>query len=133
MKFVDTNIFLRFLLWDDVAKAEACRKFFEKALEHHEPLYTTPLVVAEIVWVLEKFYKYPRDKVVEAVLRILNTEILYVDNKEILMESLGFYKLKKIDFIDAYNAVVMIERGINFIFSYDKDFDSIKSIHRQEP
>ena len=133
MKFVDTNIFLRLLLWDDTLKAEACRKFFKKALEHHEPLCTTSLVIAEIVWVLEKSYRYPRAKVAESVLRILSTDNLQVEGKEILMESLGLYQLKKIDFIDAFNTVTMLEKGIKTICSYDNDFDTIKSIHREEP
>ncbi len=32
MKFIDTNVFLRYLLWDDPVKAEACRKLFKKAI-----------------------------------------------------------------------------------------------------
>jgi len=133
MKFVDTNIFLRLLLWDDAPKAEACRKFFKKALDHHEPLCTTPLVIAEIVWVLEKSYHYPRAKVAESVLQILSTDNLQVEAKEILMESMGLYQLKKIDFIDAFNAVTMLEKGIKTVCSYDSDFDTVMSIHREEP
>lgn len=133
MKFVDTNIFLRLLLWDDAPKAEACRKFFKKSIEHNELLFTTPLVIAEIVWVLEKFYHYHRTKVVESLLQILITDNLQIEGKEILMESLGLYQLKKIDFIDAFNAVTMLEKGISTIYSYDNHFNTIKSIRRQEP
>lgn len=133
MKFVDTNIFLRLLLWDDASKAEACRKLFKKAIENQEALCTTPLVIAEIVWVLEKSYHYPRAKVAESILQILSTDNLQVEGKEVLMESLGLYQLKKIDFIDAFNAVTMLEKGIKTIYSYDTDFNTIKSIHREEP
>ena len=133
MKFIDANIFLRYLLWDDPAKAEACRKLFKKAIEGREQLWTTPLVVAEIIWVLESVYKHPLDKVADAVLQILNVDNLHVEHKELLMESVGLYKLKNIDFIDAYNAVFMLEKGIKTIYSYDRDFDKIKPLHRQEP
>jgi len=133
MKFVNTNIFLRFLLWDDAPKAEACRKFFKKAIEHREVLYTTSLVIAEIVWVLEKSYHYSKVKVAYALLQILSTDNLEIEDKEILMESLGLYHLKNIDYIDAYNAIMMLEKGIKTVYSYDKDFDVVQSIHRQEP
>ena len=133
MKFIDTNVFLRLLLWDDPAKAAACRKLFEKSLQHNEPLRTTPLVIAEIIWVLEKTYKYPRAKVADAVLTILATDNIQIEGKGLLMESVGLYKIKNIDFIDAFNAITMLEQGIRTIYSYDTDFDGIHSIHRQEP
>ena len=133
MKFVDTNIFLRLLLWDDAPKSEACRKFFKKAFDHNDLLFTTSLVIAEIVWVLEKAYHYPKAKIAESVFQILSTDNLQIEGKEILMESLGLYQLKKIDFIDAFNAVTMLEKEIKTIYSYDSDFDTIKSIHREEP
>lgn len=133
MKFVDANIFLRYLLWDDPAKAEACRKLFKKAVEDREQLWTTQLVVAEVVWVLESFYKYPADRVADAILQILNVDALHVEHKELLMESVGLYKLKNVDFIDACNAIFMLEKGIRTVYSYDRDFDRIKPLHRQEP
>lgn len=133
MKFIDSNIFLRYLLWDDPVKAEDCRKLFKKAVEGREPLWTTSLVIAEVVWVLEGVYKYPVEKIANAVLQLLNVDGLHVEHKELLMESVGLYKLKNIDFIDAYNAVFMLEKGIKTVYSYDHDFDKIESLHRQEP
>ncbi len=133
MKFIDTNIFLRYLLWDDAKKANQCKKLFTSALENKIQLFTTELVIAEIIWTLSSFYKYPREKVAEAVLRVLSLETLHVPNKAILMEAVGLFLLKNIDFIDAYNAVVMHDKDIKSIYTYDKHFDLIKSIQRQEP
>ena len=52
MIFVDTNIFLCFLTNDDPRKADACEQLFKKAVSGKESLFTTELVIAEIVWVL---------------------------------------------------------------------------------
>ena len=133
MKFIDTNIFLRLLLWDDRLKAAACKKLFEKSIEKNEQLWTTSLVIAEIIWVLEKTYKYPRIKIADAVLKILATDNLQMERKDVVMESVGLYRIKNIDFIDAFNATMMLESGVRTIYSYDTDFDGISSIHRQEP
>ncbi len=133
MKLVDTNIFLRLLLWDDSVKAVACKKLFERTLKNKEILITTPLVIAEIVWVLEKTYKYPKSKIADAVLTILATENIQIENKNVLMESVGLYKLKNIDFIDAFNVVTMYEHDASVIYSYDSDFDKLAGIKRQEP
>ncbi len=133
MRFVDTNIFLRFLLDDDKAKASACRRLFERSLQHNEVLVTTPLAIAEVIWVLEKSYKYPRAKIADGVLKILATDNINIDGKAILMESIGLYRIKNIDFIDAFNAVTMLEQNMSHIYSYDTDFDNFPAIHRQEP
>lgn len=133
MTFIDTNIFLRLLLWDDPVKAEACRKLFATSLKRNEALWTTPLVIAEIIWVLEKTYQYPRTKIADAVLMILATDNIYVDSKDMLMESVGLYKIKNIDFIDTFHAAFMMTRQISTIYSYDADFDGLPFIKRREP
>jgi predicted nucleic acid-binding protein len=38
-----------------------------------------------------------------------------------------------IDYIDAYNAVLMQRKGISNIYSYDTHFDLINNINRLEP
>jgi len=41
MRFLDTNIFIRFLTDDVPEKADACEKIFKKAVEKEETLFTT--------------------------------------------------------------------------------------------
>ena len=52
MKFVDTNIFIRYLTRDDESKAQACYKLFQQVREGDEELFTTETVIAEIAYVL---------------------------------------------------------------------------------
>ena len=54
---VDTNVFLRFLTNDDPAKAKRAETRFRNAVSGKEHLRTSLLVIAEIVWTLESFYK----------------------------------------------------------------------------
>jgi len=75
MRFLDTNIFIRFLTDDVPEKADACEEIFRKAVEKQETLFTTDLVIAEIVWVLESFYELPKDEIQDKVEKILNTPI----------------------------------------------------------
>ena len=133
MNFVDTNIILRYLMADDPAKARACAALFKTAVERKQILWTTHLVMAEVIWVLEKFYKIPRTEIAEAVLKILNTTILEIEEKDVVMSAVGLYQLKKIDFIDAYHAMMMLEWGVHTLYSYDEDFDLIPALQRMEP
>ena len=43
------------------------------------------------------------------------------------------FKAENIDFIDAYNSEIMRGRKINTIYSYDKHFDQLHDVVRQEP
>ena len=52
MRFLDTNITLRYLTHDDDAKAEACYRLFQRVERSEEELFTCEAVVAEVACVL---------------------------------------------------------------------------------
>ncbi len=132
-KFIDTNIFLRYLTEDNPPMYEKCREIFKNAVEGKASLATSGMVIAELIWTLSSYYKVPKDDVIEKVSIIIGTENLYIPDKDIIADSIVLYSRKNIDYIDAYNAVFMKYYGLNEIYSYDKDFDMIEDIKRQEP
>lgn len=133
MRFLDTNIFISFLTDDVPKKADACEAIFKKAVEKQETFFTTDLVIAEIVWVLESFYKLPGNEVQDKVEKILNTPNLICPNKDLILNALILYSEKNIDFIDAYNALILKDNGIKELYSYDKHYDRIDWLTRLEP
>ncbi len=133
MRFLDANIFIRFLTDDVPEKADACEKIFKKAVEKEETLFTTDLVIAEIVWVLESFYELPKKEVQDKVEKILNTPNLICPHKDLILSALVLYSEKNIDYIDACNALTLKEKGIEELYSYDKHYDRIDWITRLEP
>lgn len=133
MRFLDTNIILRYLTLDNPSKAQKCETLFQRAASGKEVLFTSTLVIAEVVWVLEKAYKLSKTEISGLIQKILNTPHIECDEKDILMAAAGLYQLKNIDFIDAYNAVLMRAQKIEAIYSYDTDFDKIPPLRRIEP
>jgi len=132
-KFVDTNVFLRYLTKDDPSKYERCREIFRRALNGEIAISTSGMVIAELIWTLLSYYKVPKADVIEKISVILGTDNLFVPDKDALADALVLYARKDIDFIDAYNAVFMKYQGLREIYSYDKDFDTIEDIERKEP
>ena len=132
-KFVDTNIFLRYLTKDDPSKYEKCKEIFKKAMKGEIAITTSGMVIAELVWTLLSYYKVPKAEVVEKVTVIVGTKSLSIPDKHILGDALVFYARKNIDFIDAYNAVFMRYHGLREIYSYDEDFELMEDIQRREP
>ncbi len=118
--FVDTNIFLRYLTNDIPAMADKIEKIFQNALNGKVTLVTNEFVIAEIIWVLESFYGYTKDKVEFMVSKILNTKGLEVNCSNLLFKALDIYVSKNVDFIDAYNAVYMNVHNLKQIYTLDK-------------
>ena len=117
--FVDTNVFLRFLTNDDPAKAKRAETLFRDALRGKVRLATSLLVIAEIIWTLESFYKVAKPDIAAKVEKILNTPNLECPDTPLILLALDLYVHANIDFVDAYTAFDMRERGLTQILTYD--------------
>lgn len=131
--FVDTNLFIRYLTDDDPVHTDAVESIFIRVKEGKETVQTSVLVIVEIVWVLESIFKKSRDEIKEMIQKIINTQNLMVENRDILLQGLEIYSQKNIDFVDAYHAVFLKSTGEKIIYSFDQDFDKIEWIERREP
>lgn len=135
MYFIDTNVFLRFLTRDHLEKAEQCKELLKKAQRGEIKLFTSELVVAELVWVLQspKTYNLQPTEIRNLLLPILTLKNLDIPNKNLYPIILELFAEKQVDFIDAYNAVFMSHKNITKIYSYDPHFNRIEGICRLEP
>lgn len=132
--FVDTNVFLRFLTFDDPVKAKKAQALFEKAVRGEVTLVTSLLVIAEIVWTLESFYKLEKPDIADKVEKILNTPHLECPQASLAFQALDFYAHRNVDFIDAYHAFFLREQGFSQIVTYDrKHFKRVDWLDILEP
>lgn len=131
--FVDTNIFLRFLLADHPTQSPASKKLFEKAKNGKLQLVTIPMVLAEVVWVLESFYEESRKEIVRKLHIIILFEGLEINERNILLKAINTYGKANIDFIDAYVSAWMGNTKMEQIYSYEKDFEKLTSVKRLSP
>jgi len=127
--FADTNLFLRFLTNDVPDQAKAVQQLLLQAAQGEVSLITTSLVIAEIVWTLESFYKETKENIQQLILSFLNTTGLNVDNGELIVTALRWYVDKNIDFIDAYNAAWMEIHEITSIYTFNQNrFDRLEGV-----
>lgn len=118
--FVDSEVFLRYLTNDDPAKAKRAETLLRDALRSTIKLATSLLVIAEIIWTLESFYKLEKSDITAKVEKILNTPNLHCPDPPLLFMALDLYVHANIDFVDAYNAFHMKEQGLTEILTYDR-------------
>jgi len=130
--FLDANIFLRFLTGDDRRKAEACRRLIQKAVDGELNLNTHPMILAEVVWVLESYYKQPRQEIAGKLALIMNTPNLSITDENAFAHAVELYSESKIDLADCFAAALATQEG-HLLLSYDRDFDKLEGIKRARP
>jgi predicted nucleic-acid-binding protein len=118
--FADTNLFLRYLTNDVPEQADAVERVLQMAAENQIILVTNSLVIAEIVWTLESFYKLARASISEKVRAILNTPGIEVADGNLLLQAMADYVEKGVDFIDAYNGGWLLAQGMTAALTYDQ-------------
>ncbi|MDP6777111.1 MAG: transposase [Candidatus Latescibacteria bacterium] len=83
-------------------------------------LVASALVIAEIVWTLETFYRLPKPAVRDRVLAILNTPGLEVEDAELLLQAIVDYVDRNVDFADACNGAWSLARGVGTVYTFDR-------------
>lgn len=132
--FVDTNVFVRYLTGDDEKKASAFERLLVQAKSGKVKLITSEMVIAELIWVLESFYKLKPSVIVELTRAILHTEGLRIEGSDLIEKALDVYESQNIDFIDAHIIAYMQANRIETLYSFDKrHLSEIGGIHRLEP
>ncbi len=133
MFLVDTNIFLRVLVKEDVKVFEECCQFIAKNKKNEFKAVTGGIVLAEVVWTLDSYYGFSRDKVVAAVESIVNLRGLKVIDDYDYSEAIRLYSKNSVKYIDALLASIDEVKSKQWmVVSYDKDFDKL-GVKRVEP
>jgi len=88
----DTNIFLRFLLKDIPAQYLKATELFEDARAKKLRLILVPEVLFELTYVLEKYYKNPREEVARLLRSLVKTPYISLEKKNLFLDVLGRYE-----------------------------------------
>lgn len=132
--FIDTSVILRLLVKDDETKRSACERLLREAKHHGIILYLLPVAVLEIVWVLEKVYKFEKKAIRDIVEALLNTPEIRVEMEDVFRKALVTYEEKNIKFADAVMGYWGLERNYSVVYTYDeKDFKRIDGLEIRKP
>ncbi len=127
--FVDTNVLVRHLTGDPPAMAERATA----SLASEPELYLADLVVAETVYVLESFYKAPRDQVATAMRSLIALRSMITVDQALLFRAIEVYEIDRLDFAEAYLVACAESTGIGSIASFDRTIDRVQTVERIEP
>jgi predicted nucleic-acid-binding protein len=103
---IDTNILVRHLTQDDAAQAQIAEQIFEDCANTNNSLFINNIVICELIWVLERGYKYSKEEIGQVIKQILSTENQYIQNK--------------LDFSDALIGEINKEAGCSKTLTFDQ-------------
>ena len=125
MKGLDTNVLVRYLTQDDEGQAEVAAKTIEGAAAKGEKMLIQPIILCELVWVLESAYDFPKTdllRVLEGVLRVAQFEIV---EKDTVWQALSDFRQGKGDFSDYYLGRANEKAGAAITLTFDKTLKGI--------
>jgi predicted nucleic acid-binding protein len=137
MKYLDANVFIRYISQDDEAKAADCLRLFERLSHDEEECFITESVVGEVVYVLTSpalGYLLAAEGLGDALRPLLQFPSIELPNKTRCLRALDIYSERPfLGFEDALIIAHMEAEGIGEVYSYDRDFDRVPGLTRVEP
>ena len=102
MKGLDTNVLVRYLTQDDSKQSKLVENEIEKAISSGEKLMIQPIVICELVWVLESAYDYHKSEIFTVLDQIMRTAQFEIIDKDTIWRALTDFYESKGDFADYY-------------------------------
>lgn len=123
---IDTNVLVRYLTEDDEIQSTKAIKLIDKYTGINGAIFINNIVVCELVWVLERGYKYNKAQVVTVLKSILTTVEFCFQDQQILWVSATEYAGSSADFADILICQLNNNDGCSETFTFDKKASSLK-------
>ena len=126
-RLIDTNLIVRFLVQDHPKHAKAADRLFAACDRGEVSLVVLSSVLAECVFVLESFYKHPREQVASALSRLVASPGVELDDLAIHLDALNRYRNSKVHFVDCLIAACGVASNIP-VATFDGDFNKFTDV-----
>jgi predicted nucleic-acid-binding protein len=133
--FLDTNLIIRFVTRDNPQQGARAARIFQELKDGTATVITSESVIVEAVQVLSSRTRYhlPRTDVRRILGTIIRLQGLKIAHKGTLLRALRLYAATNLAIVDALNVAPMERLRLTTILSFDRDFDRVPGITRQEP
>lgn len=134
MRFIDANVFLRFLTNDDPDRGQRCFELMKRLEQGEEEAFTSDVILAEVIYVLTRSrYQLERGEVAPRIQAIVDLRGLRLPNKRVIQHALQLYEDLNLDFEDCLAVAQMEAEDMTEIYSFDRGLDRVAGLQRVEP
>jgi predicted nucleic-acid-binding protein len=117
---LDTNVLVRFLTQDDTEQFEIAQDIINKC-SAKQPAFICREVLVELVWVLERSYKYSRNEITAAVMGLISAAKLNVETAQDVAEILPLYQNEGFGFSNLMIRQAAIKNGGRDLQIFDRE------------
>lgn len=117
---LDTNVLARYIVQDDPEQAERATALIETRCTREQPGHVDPVVLCELVWVLERAYGYTRTTVSAVLRQILSTAELTVAFPDSAWAALRAYEQGSADYADYLIGAHNRSAGCETTYTFDR-------------
>jgi predicted nucleic-acid-binding protein len=116
---LDTNILIRYLTQDDPVQSLKASEIIERRLTEKNPGFVSIVAMVETVWVLDRAYSFPAQEIAAAVERMLQTDMLIIENEQEVFTAMIALKNGQGSFADAVIAALGARASCSCTLTFD--------------
>ena len=114
-----TNVLVRYLVADDAGQAEAAQALLA-GLTAERPGFVCREVAVELVWVLERAYRFSRERIAAVLEELVATEELELEAADDVARAAFSYRRGGPGFSDLMIAAAANRRGAAPLYTFDQ-------------
>lgn len=127
--FADTNIFIRFLIRDNLKQANQARNYFSLAKAKKIQIVVLSEILIEIDYILRKVYGLSRLEITQKLSDLASSIYFDVKDRSSWIKTLELYPKTNFDLVD----ILLFEKAKSEsgkVLSFDKDFQKLERIEK---
>lgn len=124
---LDTNVLVRFLTQDDPDQSAEAERLMS-GLTSDAPAHVCREVLVELVWVLERAYKYARADIARALEGLLSAAELVIEAADDVGAVLQLYEDKGFGFSDLMIRQAALRSGAETLVTFDRKAARLGSV-----
>lgn len=128
--FLDTNIYLRYLVPEDQIKYHECTQIISLFEQKKILVYISDTVIQELIYTLTKTYAFKKQKVIDWLNQLFFYKPYFIEKSDIL-RAYDLYKNQSIKFGDCLIVTQVPKDAI--LCTYDDEFDKIAGLKIMKP
>jgi len=129
---IDANVVLRYLLQDNDELFAKASDIFEAIDSGRLSVELDPIILAEIIFVMQRVYKQSPADIAAAIIPLIQHEHIIVRDRERYLHALHLYAAGLSHFGDACACATAIERYEGKLFSFDRALSKVPKVERHE-
>ena len=124
MKGLDTNVLIRYIARDDLHQAVSADREISACVAADEKMVLQPIVLCELIWVLETAYGFAKQDIIPVLERILRTSQFEIVQRDAAWRALNEYCKGRGDFSDYLLGECNYSAGAVETITFDKALKS---------